>query len=83
MTFALLFPMLFLSGTVVAIENMPTVMQWITYVSPLRYYLPIAQGILFKGVGLDVFAPNALALGAYGTLLMGLGVRQLRRALAA
>jgi ABC-2 type transport system permease protein len=83
LTFALLFPMLFLSGTVVPIENMPMVMQWITYVSPLRYYLPIAQGILFKGVGLDVFASNALALGIYGTLLMSVGVRQLRRTLAA
>ena len=83
LTFALLFPMTFLSGTLVPVENMPTVMQWITYVSPLRYYLPISQGILFKGVGLEVFAPNALALGAYGTLLMGLGVRQLRRTLTA
>lgn len=83
LTFALLFPMLFLSGTVVPIENMPTAMQWITYLSPLRYYLPIAQGILFKGVGLEVFGPNALALGVYGMLLMTIGVRQLRRTLAA
>jgi len=58
-------------------------MQWITYLSPLRYYLPMAQGILFKGVGLEVFGPNALALGVYGMLLMTIGVRQLRRTLAA
>jgi ABC-2 type transport system permease protein len=81
LTFALLFPMIFLSGTIMPIENMPTVIQWITYVSPMRYYLPIAQGILFKGVGLEVFAANALALGVYGMVLMTAGVRQLRRAL--
>jgi ABC-2 type transport system permease protein len=82
MTFALLFPMIFLSGTIVPIENMPVGMRWLTYVSPLRYYLPIAQGILFKGVGLESLAPNAVALGGYGVVLMGIGVRQLRRALA-
>jgi ABC-2 type transport system permease protein len=80
-TFALLFPMLFLSGTVVRIDSMPPVMQWLTYLSPLRYYLPLAEGVLFKGVGLDVLAANAAALGAYGLLLMGIGVWQTRRAL--
>lgn len=82
LTFALLFPMLFLSGTIVPVENMPPAMHWLTYASPLRYYLPMAEGVLFKGVGLETLAPNAAALGAYGLLLMGIGVRQLRRALA-
>jgi ABC-2 type transport system permease protein len=81
--FALLLPMLFLSGTFAPVESMGPALQWLTYLSPLRYYLPIARGILFKGVGLETLAPNALALGAYGLLLMGIGVRQLRRSLAA
>lgn len=82
LTFALLFPMLFLSGTVVPVESMPTAMQWLTYLSPLRYYLPIAEGVLFKGVGLPVLAANATALGVYGLLLMVVGARRLSRALA-
>jgi ABC-2 type transport system permease protein len=82
-TFALLFPMLFLSGTVVPVESMPAAMRWLTYLSPLRFYLPLAQGVLFKGVGLDVLAANAAALAGYGLLAMALGVARLRRALAA
>jgi ABC-2 type transport system permease protein len=82
LTFALLFPMLFLSGTVVKIDSMPPAMQWLTYLSPLRYYLPLAEGVLFKGVGLDVLAAHAAGLAGYGLLLMGAGVWQLRRALA-
>lgn len=82
LTFALLFPMFFLSGGIVPIESMPLELQLLTYLSPVRYYLPMAQGILFKGVGLEVIAPNALVLGAYGTILMAIGVRQMRRALA-
>lgn len=82
LTFALLFPMLFLSGTFVPVENMPASLQWLTYLSPLRYYLPLAKGVLLKGVGLPVLAPEAIGLGVYGLILMGVGARQLRRALA-
>jgi ABC-2 type transport system permease protein len=74
--------MLFLSGTIARIDSMPPPMQLLAYVSPLRYYLPLAEGVLFKGVGLEVLAAGAAGLGAYGLLLMGAGVWQLRRALA-
>ena len=83
LTFALLFPMLFLSGTVAPLESMPAAMQWLTYLSPLSYYLPIAKGILLKGVGLEMVAQSALGLGVYGLLMMTIGVQQLRRSLAA
>lgn len=81
-TFALLFPMIYLSGTIARIDSMPLAMQWLAYASPLRYYLPLAEGVLFKGVGLEVLAAGVAGLGAYGALLMGAGVWQLRRALA-
>ena len=81
LTFALLFPMLFLSGTVVPVDSMPQAMQWLTYVSPLRFYLPIAKAILFKDVGFAAVAANAAGLALYGVLLMSIGVSRLRRAL--
>lgn len=82
LTFALLFPMIFLSGTIAPVESMVPAMQWLTYLSPLRYYMPIASGILLKGVGLAEVAPNAAALGLYGLLAMGIGIRQLRQTMA-
>ena len=57
-------------------------MQWLTYLSPVRFYLPIAQGILFKGVGFEVIVWNALGLTVFGVLMMTAGVLRLRRALA-
>jgi ABC-2 type transport system permease protein len=81
LTFALLFPMIFLSGTIVPLESMPVAMQWLTYLSPLHYYLPIAKGVLLKGVGLDALALSVVELGTYGILVMWIGVRQLRRSL--
>ncbi len=80
--FALMFPMAFLSGTVMPVSSMPPAMQLISYVSPLRFYLPIAQGILFKGVGLGAVAANAAGLVVLGALMMTTGVLRVRKTLA-
>ena len=67
-SFFFLIPMVFLSGFVFPIENMPAVIQPVTYLIPLRYFLVILRGIFLKGVGLEILWPDALALlgGASG-----------------
>jgi ABC-2 type transport system permease protein len=64
--FFFLMPMVFLSGFVFPIENMPASIQWVTTVVPLRYFLVIVRGIFLKGVGLDVLWPQLAALVAWG-----------------
>jgi ABC-2 type transport system permease protein len=80
--FFLFFPMAFLSGTMTPVSNMPPFLQWLTYLSPLRYYVEATLGIFLKGVGLDILWPQALALAIYGLVLLGLGTLRLRRSLA-
>ena len=65
-SFFFLIPMVFLSGFVFPIENMPAVVQPVTYLIPLRYFLIILRGIFLKGVGLETFWPEALALFGVG-----------------
>ena len=43
-----------------------------TYLIPLRYFLVILRGIFLKGVGLEVFWPQALALLAWGMAMLTL-----------
>ena len=69
-TFFLLLPMIFLSGFIFPIENMPETIQPVTYIIPLRYFLVIVRGIFMKGIGLDVFWPDALALLACGVTIL-------------
>ena len=74
-------PMIYLSGFVFPIENMPAVIRPITYLIPLRYYLVIVRGIFLKGVGLEVLWPQALALLAWGLAILGLAtLRSSKRA---
>ena len=72
--FFFLIPMVFLSGFVFPIENMPAIIQRLTYLIPLRYFLVILRSIFLKGVGLETFWPEALALLAWGLTMLTLAV---------
>jgi len=79
-SFFFLLPMVFLSGFIFPIENMPEAIQPLTYLVPLRYFLVILRGIFLKGVGLETFWPDALALFAWGaTILLLATVRSQKR----
>jgi ABC-2 type transport system permease protein len=71
-SFFFLIPMVFLSGFVFPIQNMPEPVQKVTYLIPLRYFLVILRGIFLKGVGLETLWPQALALLAWGVGILAL-----------
>ena len=78
-TFFFLTPMIYLSGFIFPIENMPRVIQYTTYVIPLRYFLVIVRGIFLKGIGLDLLWPQAAALAAWGSVVLALAVARSRK----
>ena len=67
--FVVMMPMVFLSGFTFPIENMPVIIQYITYIIPLRYFMVIIRGIILKGVGIAELWPELLVL-----LLMGISI---------
>jgi drug efflux transport system permease protein len=78
-TFFFLVPMIYLSGFIFPIENMPRVIQPVTYLIPLRYFLVIVRGIFLKGIGLEVLWPQAAALAAWGAAMLTLAVLRSRK----
>ena len=71
-TFFFLIPMIYLSGFIFPIENMPGWIQPLTHLIPLRYFLVILRGLFLKGVGLETFWPQALALAGWGIVILTL-----------
>jgi ABC-2 type transport system permease protein len=65
-------PNLFFSGFMFPIASMPPLVQKITYVIPLRYYITIARGIFLKGVGWAELRDEAGILLVYGIVILGL-----------
>ncbi len=77
--FFVVVPMIYLSGFVFPIENMPAVIQPLTYLIPLRYYLVIVRGIFLKGVGLETFWREAIELLVFGVVILSLAAARARK----
>lgn len=67
--FGIMMPMVYLSGFAFPIENMPTIIQYISYFIPLRYFIAIIRGVILKGIGF-----NELWLEAMILLLIGIAI---------
>jgi ABC-2 type transport system permease protein len=76
-----LLPSIFLSGFFFPLEAMPQVLQWLSYLVPLRYYLVIIRSLLIKGVGPEAFGFEILALALFGTAIMTLAATRFRKRL--
>jgi ABC-2 type transport system permease protein len=79
LSFFVLFPTMFLSGTIAPVESMPEVLQALSLASPLRHYMDVILGVFLKGAGIDVLWPQALALLFIGSLLFTVAALVFRR----
>jgi len=71
-SFGVLLPMLFFSGFIFPIENMPKIVQYITYAIPLKYYITMIRGIVLKGNGIVDLWQDLLILFGIGILILAL-----------
>ncbi len=63
-------PIILLGGAVTSINSMPLLFRWIAQLNPLYHYLIILRGILLKGVGLEVWRVNAIAMIAFAAITL-------------
>ena len=74
-------PSIFLSGFFFPLAAMPTWLQVISYIIPLRYFLIITRGIILKGVGIEALWSEILALFIFAVLIMGAAAVRFRKSL--
>ena len=79
MTLLVVAPMLLLSGIFTPLEMMPDWVRHLMAFSPLRYFIEIANGILLKGIGIEMLWSQALSMGLLGGSLFGLGLWRFRK----
>ena len=63
-------PTFILSGFIYPIDNMPKLIQLITYIFPSRYVVSILKGIFSKVIGLEILWVEALLLAVYAALML-------------
>jgi ABC-2 type transport system permease protein len=62
-SFTFMLPSVLLSGFATPIENMPTWLQPVTYLIPLRYMLVISKGIFLKDISFPFILENVFPMG--------------------
>ena len=80
-TFLFYFPAVLLSGMVFPIANMPQIVQWLTLINPLRYFLIIIRGVFLKGVGAEILWPQMAALALLGSAMLWLASKRFHKTL--
>lgn len=78
-SFFALFPIMFLSGTLVPAESMPPALQYLSELSPLTHYMEAVLGIFLKGVGLEILWHPLAIMVAIGALLLGCSLLSFKR----
>lgn len=78
-----LLPSLILSGFIFPIESMPTVIQWVTNITPAKFYIVSLRAILLRGVGISAFWEQLIYLMIFGVIFISLATLVDRKAKAA
>lgn len=73
-----LMPMIVLSGFAFPIQNMPEVLQWLSWLDPLRYYLVVVRDVFLKGSGPFDHGFELAVMALLGLFALGLAMRRLR-----
>lgn len=76
-----LLPTVMLSGFIFPIASLPKVLQFVTYLVPARYFLPIIRGVMLKGNTLAEIWPLLLALAGFGVFLLLVSTRKFKMTL--
>ncbi len=71
-------PNVLLSGFIFPIESMPVVLQWISVLSPARWFVAISRGVMLKGIGLTYLWPETIVLAVFALLLLAVSTRSFK-----
>ncbi len=78
----IMIPTMVLSGYIFPIESMPSTIQPLTYLIPLRYALTVMRGAFVKGSSFAQLASPLWAMAAFALVIFGAAVVATRRRLA-
>lgn len=74
--------MYLLSGSATPRESMPPWLQQAMLASPSTHYVRLAQGIVYRGAGLDIVWPQMLAVAGIGVVFLAAALLRFRAMLA-
>lgn len=80
-SFFFIMPAIIFSGFGSPISSMPVVLQYLTYLNPLRYFQTILRSVYLKGVGLELLWPHMVALAVIGISLLTISTLRFKKSI--
>jgi ABC-2 type transport system permease protein len=80
-TFLFLVPAVTLSGFATPIVNMPPVVQGVTYLNPMRYFLIVVRGVFLEGSSADLLVQQYWPMALMGVVTLAVAAGLFRRRL--
>jgi len=76
--FALMMPVILLSGFIFPIENMPMILQWFCQVMPAKWFIIIIKNIMLKGVGIGYVWKETLILIGMTIMFLSISLKKFK-----
>lgn len=81
-SFLILMPSVMLSGFMFPIKNMPDIVQYATWLNPMRWYLECLRGIVMKDIGASLLWPQIAAQSGLALGFLGLAALRFKKTLS-
>jgi ABC-2 type transport system permease protein len=75
---ALMLPTIILSGFIFPIENMPSILQWLSHIMPAKYFITIIRTIMLKGMGILYIWKETLILAGMTLFFVAVSVKKFK-----
>lgn len=72
---------LMLSGAIIPTENMPKLLQYISYINPLSHYAYMVRNIILKGSDIAYFAKQSLVMLVVGGAIWAVAIKKFKTTL--
>ena len=74
-----LLPLIVLSGSITPLESMPEAVRLLMSATPTIHFVSFAQGVLFRGAGIETIWPSLLAICVTGSVFFWIANVRLRK----
>jgi len=75
---ALMMPVMYLSGMMFPIENMPLPLQWVAQIIPAKWYIVAAKNIMIKGLGFASIIRELTVLSGMAVVLITISLKKFK-----
>jgi ABC-2 type transport system permease protein len=73
---ALMMPTMLLSGMIFPIESMPKILQWLSYILPVRWYIDAVRALMIQGVDFIFVGKEFITLAGMAAVLLAVSLKK-------